>query len=194
MTRKLFHLAFVCLAGMSLSSAQVPTGNNRPVVDVDERVLWEKYHIPLTKEGLLGALGHERSDVRSFAALKLAAGGQNDAITPILVALRTETVAGAAISMATAASQLDSDEGIQALKAMCENPNWQPSLRMLAAQSMMNLDGQTAKYEGCLNGVVGVRPCHHTFPADCVDNPVIILRSVDFPEPDGPRTARISSG
>jgi hypothetical protein len=53
-----------------------------PVPDLDEGVLQAKYHIAPTKEGLLAALHHEQAVVRSFAATKLAADGDKDAVRP----------------------------------------------------------------------------------------------------------------
>jgi HEAT repeat protein len=135
-----------------IAQAQVSVIDSTPVPDMTERVLQDKYHIAPTKAGLLGALRHERSEVRSFAAMKLAADGQTDAIPSILAALTAETLEGVKITLATAAAQLGAEDGTNALKNMCEDQSWAPTLRMIAAQSMMNnLNG-----EACLTGVLGV--------------------------------------
>ena len=123
-----------------------------PVPDMTDQILQEKYHIAPSKEGFLQALQHESSDVRSFAAIRLAAGGNKDAVPPILAALTVETVSGARIILATAVAQLGADEGMDALKTMCGDPKWSPTLRIAAAQSMLGNLGR----EDCLAEVVGV--------------------------------------
>ena len=95
-----------CLFGIRTGWAPPIRANSRAVVDLDDRTLQEKYHIPPTTPGFLTALHHERSDVRSFAALRLAVEGQRDAIPAILAALSAETFPGAKISIATAAAEL----------------------------------------------------------------------------------------
>ena len=139
-----------------ITQGQTRAVDGKPVPDMDERVLQEKYHIVPNKEGLLGALRHERGEVRTFAALKLAADGQKDAIPPILAALTVETIEGVKINLAIAAVQLAAEDGMKALKSMCEDPSWSPGLRMIAAQGMIGFFGgeaapssQTA-LQGCL--------------------------------------------
>src|ERR1035441_2082507 len=150
------YLLFGCAVAVIAHAAQTSAVNGKPVPDMDERVLQERYHIVPNKEGLLGALRHERGDVRSFAALKLAADGHKDASPPILAALTVETREGVKITLAIAAAQLGAEDGMKALKSMCEDPSWSPGLRMIAAQGMIGFFGgeaapsaQTA-LQGCL--------------------------------------------
>ena len=138
--------------GAYMCCAQPQASEGNPVPHLDERALQEKYHIAPTKEGLLAALHHERSDVRSFAAIKLASDQEKDAVPAILAALTAETVPGGKIILATAAAQLGSDEAFEALTQMCDDPSWSPVLRMSAAQSMLGNLGR----EGCLVGILAV--------------------------------------
>jgi HEAT repeat protein len=150
------YLLLGCAVGVIAHAAQTSAVDGKPVPDMDERVLQEKYHIVPNKEGLLGALRHERGEVRTFAALRLAADGQKDAIPPILAALTVETIEGVKINLAIAAAQLGAEDGMNALKSMCEDPSWSPGLRMIAAQGVICFFGgeaapssQTA-LQGCL--------------------------------------------
>src|ERR1700678_138324 len=111
---------------------------NRQTPDMDERTLQEKYHIALTEEGLIGALQHQEPAVRSFVAMRLAYDGHKAAVRPILDALAVEKIDGNKMGLATAAAQLGSDEGLNALKSMCEDRSWSPTMRVLAAQSMVS--------------------------------------------------------
>jgi HEAT repeat protein len=131
---------------------QVRAFSSTPTPDMTDQLLQEKYHIAPSKEGFLQALQHESPDVRSFAAIRLAAAGQKDAVQPILAALTLETVVGNKIILATAAAQLGADEGVNALKTMCGDQKWSPGLRMTAAQSMIGNLGR----EDCLPEIVGV--------------------------------------
>jgi HEAT repeat protein len=156
------YLLFGCAVAVIAHAAQTSAVNGKPVPDMDERVLQERYHIVPNKEGLLGALRHERGDVRSFAALKLAADGHKDAIPPILAALTVETREGVKITLAIAAAQLGAEDGMKALKSMCEDPSWSPGMRMIAAQGMIGFFGgeaapsaQTA-LQGCLTSAWSV--------------------------------------
>lgn len=108
-----------------------------PVPDMDEQTLQEKYHIAPTEAGLIGALRHQEGVVREFAAIKLANDGDKAAIRPILDALAAEKVEGVKISLATAVARLGVPEGFNALRSMCEDRSWSPTLRMDAAQSMV---------------------------------------------------------
>jgi HEAT repeat protein len=136
-----FHAALsllVLLSGLAAQTGQAIAG--LPTPDMDERTLQEKYHIASTEEGLIGALQHQESVVRSFAATKLANDGDKAAIRPILDALAAETIPGVKIILATAAARLDSPEGFSALKSMCEDRSWSPgspTMRMVAAQTMV---------------------------------------------------------
>lgn len=120
--------------------------------DMDERTLQEKYHIASTKEGLIGALRHQSSEVRSFAASKLADDGDKNAITPILDALAAETLEGNKIVLAASAARLGASEGFDALEGMCDDGSWSPTTRMVAAQTMV----QVVRRRGCLSGILDV--------------------------------------
>lgn len=145
-----------CAVGVAVHAAQTSAVDGIPVPDMDERTLEQKYHITPNKEGLLGALRHERGEVRSFAALKLANDGHKDAIPSILAALAVEPVEGVKIILAIEAGRLGAEDGMKALKSMCEDQNWSPGLRMIAAQGTLGFFGgeaapssQTA-LQGCL--------------------------------------------
>jgi hypothetical protein len=122
----------------------------RPVQDMDENTLQQKYHIASTEAGLTGALQHQDPSVRTFAAIKLATGEKKDAIRPILDALAREKINNVKIVQATSAAQLGSAEGFDALKSMCENRGWEPVMRMLAAQTMVSFLNR----EDCLSGIL----------------------------------------
>src|SRR5580704_8053631 len=126
------YLVIGCV-GLTEQTLQV----NRQTPDMDERTLQEKYHIALTEEGFIGALQHQDSAVRTFAAMRLAYDGDKAAVRPILDALKVEKIDGDRIILATAAAQLGSDEGLNTLKSMCEERSWSPTVRMIAAQSMI---------------------------------------------------------
>ncbi len=134
MNMKWLYFVTGCV-GLAAYTGQATAGP--PVPDLDERTLQEQYHIAPTEEGLLGALQHQQSVVRNFAATKLADDGDKAAIRPILDALAVEMVDGVKINMATAAARLGAPEGFTALKSMCEDLSWSPALRMDAAQSMV---------------------------------------------------------
>jgi|SRR5579863_191230 len=140
-----FVIGFAGLAAQTLQ-----TNNQAP--DVDERTLQDKYHIVPTEEGLIGALQHQEAAVRSFAAIKLAYDGDKAAIRPILDAMASEKIPGVKIGLATAAAQLGTDEGLNALKSMCEDRNWSPTARMIAAQSMILNVGR----QECLSDILDV--------------------------------------
>ncbi|MBV9264540.1 MAG: hypothetical protein JO061_00080 [Acidobacteriaceae bacterium] len=123
-----------------------------PVPDMDEQTLQQKYHIAPTEQGLIGALQHQEAVVRSFAATKLANDGDKAAIRPILDALATEKLEGNKIILASAAARLGADEGFEALKSMCGDRSWSPTLRMTAAQTMVNVVGR----QECLSDILDV--------------------------------------
>jgi hypothetical protein len=156
MRHHIAYLGFVLALGLIACAAQAQTptrsGGQPDWPDVNERILQEKYHIAPTKEGLLIALSHTESDVRAFAALKLANGGDHDALPAILAALAAETFPGTRISMALAAAQLGSVDGVSALRDMCGDQTWQGSLRMSAASSMVQILGR----EDCRGEVLKV--------------------------------------
>jgi hypothetical protein len=156
MKTKSLYLLLGCAGGLITHAAQTTAVNGEPVPDMNERTLEQKYHITPNKEGLLGALRHERGEVRSFAASKLANDGHKDAIPSILAALAVEPVEGVKINLAIDAGRLGAEDGMKALKSMCEDQNWSPGLRMSAAQGALIFFGsetmpssQTA-LQGCL--------------------------------------------
>jgi hypothetical protein len=130
-------------------AAQSGSIDGPPVPDVDDRMLQEKYHIPLTEEGLLAALHHPVSDVRSYVAGKLAAEAHKDAIPAILAALAVEPVPGAQVLLARAAGQLGSNEAVSALRSRCSDQKWSYVLRMMAASAMLDLG-----HKECLEDVL----------------------------------------
>jgi len=130
-----------CIVGVVAHAADQSAINGKGKPDMDERTLQEKYHIAPTKEGLLGALRHERPEVRTFAALKLATDGQKDAIPAILAAVEVEPLQGAKINLAISAALLGAEDGMNALKNMCGDPSLSPTFRMLAAQGMVGFFG-----------------------------------------------------
>lgn len=147
MMRAGLYLAIGCL-GLAAQTLQV----NRQGPDMDERTLQEKYHIAPTEEGLIGALKHPEAAVRSFAAMWLAYHGDKAAVRPILDAMAVEKLEGDKIGLATAAAQLGSDEGLDALKNMCEDRSWSPTMRVVAAQSMVSF----LHRQDCLSDVLEV--------------------------------------
>ena len=143
---------YVAIGCVGLAAHPGRANADAPVRDLDERTLQEKYHIAPTEEGLIGALQHREGLVRSFAALKLAENRDKNAIAPILAALAAESQEGTRIILATAAAQLGADEGLNALRSMCEDRSWSPTLRMGAAQSMVSFLGR----QDCLSDVLEV--------------------------------------
>lgn len=151
--QKIIYAVVSIACGMaSTCQAQSHAADSRPVPDVDDSVLQKEYHIAPTASGWMGALQHERSDVRAFAALRLAATGSKEAVPSILAAMATEPVAGTRMSLAAAAAKLGSGEGVASLERMCRDPSWSPSLRMTAAYTMLGVVG----VEGCLGEVLEV--------------------------------------
>ncbi|HEX4137947.1 MAG TPA: HEAT repeat domain-containing protein [Bryobacteraceae bacterium] len=132
--------------------AQTAVRGGPPKPDMDERTLQEKYHIAANEEGLIGALQHQDQAVRDFAAIRLANDGDKVAIRPILDALSAEKVDGVRIIQAASAARLGSTEGFDALKSMCEDQTWSPTMRMVAAQTMINVVG----HQECLADVLDV--------------------------------------
>ena len=129
MNKNLLFLVVGCVA-LAAQTVKITNGEGPPVLESGERILQEKYHIAPTEEGLLGALQHRESEVRKLAAGTLAANGDKAAIRPILAALAAETVESNKIFLATAAAELGSAEGFNALKGMCDDRNWSPVQRM----------------------------------------------------------------
>ncbi len=82
--------------------------------------------------------------------MKLADDGKTDAIRPILDALEQEKLDGVKVIQATSAAQLGSAEGFNALQSMCGNRRWEPVMRMVAAQAMVNFLGR----EDCLSDIL----------------------------------------
>ncbi len=141
------YLVIGCV-GLAAQTLQV----NRQTPDMDERTLQEKYHIAPTEEGLIGALQHQEAAVRSFAAIRLAYDGDKAAVRPILDALTVEKIEGVKIGLAAAAAQLGADEGLNALKSLCEDRSGSPTMRMIAAQSMILSLGR----QECLSDILDV--------------------------------------
>ena len=76
MNRNSLRIAVACIL-VAAAQAQIQTiEGSHPVPDMDEQTLQEKYHIPLTKDGLLVALHHPSGSVREFAASLLAQWGR----------------------------------------------------------------------------------------------------------------------
>jgi HEAT repeat protein len=151
MKTKTMYLLLGCVVGAIAHAAPMRAIDGTPMPDMNERILQEKYHIASTKDGLVAALGHPSSDVRSFAALKLAIDGQKDTTPAILSALAVEALQGVQINLALAAAQLGAEGGTLALRGMCENVSWSGGLKMAAAQAMLSLNR-----EDCLADVLGV--------------------------------------
>lgn len=149
MTKPALCLLIGCV-GLAAQELQVISGQPKP--DVDEQILQEKYHIAPTAEGLIGALQHQDRAVRQFAAMKLSIDGDKAAIRPILDALAVEKDDATRVTQAAAAARLESDEGFDALKNMCEDRSSSPVQRMLAAQTMVQVVGR----EECLSDVLEV--------------------------------------
>ena len=141
----------MCFASVGICQSQSGTTNSRVQPDADDRLLAERYHIAPTKEGLMGALEYPAPEVREYAAIRLAEMGSKEAVPAILSVLSREELPGARIIIASAAFQLGAQEGLAALTAMCQNANWSPVFRMLAATQMMN-QGR----EECLVDVLSV--------------------------------------
>jgi HEAT repeat protein len=151
MNKNLLFLVVGCVA-LAAQTVKITNGEGPPVLESGERILQEKYHIAPTEEGLLGALQHRESEVRKLAAGTLAANGDKAAIRPILAALAAETVESNKIFLATAAAELGSAEGFNALKGMCDDRNWSPVQRMIAAQTMDQMLGR----QECLSDILEV--------------------------------------
>jgi HEAT repeat protein len=105
----------------------------------------------LTKEALLAALQDDDPSVRGLAASMLAAGGDQDAVPFIWVALSKETVRGNRVTLALAAARLGSKDAIMVLKAECGNTSDPEGIRMMAAGAALYVGS-----EDCLNNVVDV--------------------------------------
>jgi len=138
MNRNPLRIAAACIL-VATAQAQVQTSEGPPVPDMDEQTLQEKYHIPPTRDGLLGALHHPEGSVRSLAAGFLATAGEKDAVPAILAAMAVEPIPGVQVLMASAAARLGSEDGVKALKIGCEAKRWSPGLRINAALVMVNL-------------------------------------------------------
>lgn len=166
MTKTWLYLAIGC-AGLTAQTAQINRYNGPPKPDMDEQTLQQKYNIAPTEEGLIGALQHKESLVRTFAAIDLANKGDKAAIRPILDALAAETVDRVKVVQATSAARLGAAEGFGALKNMCEDQSWSPRMRMTAATSMVNIAGR----QECLSDVIDVlraAPDDHDTPIEAL--------------------------
>jgi len=152
MRRKMIYAVIGMIGIGRICQAQSHAADSRPVLDVDDSVLQKEYHIAPTPIGWMGALQHERSDVRAFAALRLAAVGYKEAVPSILAAMATEPVPGTRVSLATAAARLGASDGVAALERMCQDPSWDPSLRVTAAYAALDAVGA----EGCAGSVLEV--------------------------------------
>src|SRR5580700_6271253 len=108
MHKKWLFLAIACV-GLAAHTGKAIAG--LPTPDMDEKTLQEKYHIASTEEGLTGALQHQDSAVRDFAAMRLADNGDKAAIRPILDALEQEKIDGVKVIQASSAARLGSAEG-----------------------------------------------------------------------------------
>jgi HEAT repeat protein len=149
MHKKWLSLVIACV-GLAAQTGKVIAGV--PTPDMDEQTLQAKYHITPNEEGLLGALQHQDPSVRNFAAMRLADKEDKAAIGPILDALAAETIDGVRIVQATSAARLGSTEGFNVLKSMCEDRSWSPTMRMVAAQTMISFLSR----EDCLSDILEV--------------------------------------
>jgi HEAT repeat protein len=153
MTRQkvIYTLIGITWGAVSLCPAQSRVTDGKPVSDMDDHTMQEKYHIAPTMEAWMGALQHADPTVRTFAAWRLAESGYTAAVPSILAAIATDPVPGDRISFAAAAAKLGAEGGVAALEGMCRDPNWSPGLRMSAAETMLMAGG-----EGCLGEVIEV--------------------------------------
>ncbi len=154
--QKLISVLLACSGLSAYAGPQNPQplklefdGNMR--ADVDDEKASQEFHIALTKEGWTAALQHPRSDVRGYAALRLASHGYKDTIPAILAALKIEPIAGAQTTLAFSVALLGAEEGFTALKRMCADPGRAPVLRMVDARVLLDLHR-----EDCLQDVLDV--------------------------------------
>jgi HEAT repeat protein len=123
--------------------------------------------------------------VRALAASKLALSGEKDTVPAILAALARESDPVARISFASAATQLRSEDGFNALRSMCRDSGWSSLRRMEAAQEMVSLG-----HEDCLADVLNVLRSHDS--NDAVNDPAnmaisVLLRHKHIPAEELPR-------
>jgi hypothetical protein len=150
----------IACGAASLWPAQSREVEGNPVPDMDDHTLWAKYHIPPTTDAWMGALRHERAEVRVLAAMRLASVGYKEAVPSILAAMSSDPLPGARVNQAAAAARLGSQDGVAALERMCQNSGWSPGMRMMAAYTALIVGS-----EGCLGEVLDVLRSREDDPA-----------------------------
>ena len=100
------------------------------------------HHVSLTRPELLAALRGKDPDARWLAAQKLAQDRDFDAIPAIETALSLEKVPATRVNTAFALAQLRSPDGTRMLQNACKDDSIDPSLRMRAANYLIDLDDE----------------------------------------------------
>ncbi|HUG97431.1 MAG TPA: HEAT repeat domain-containing protein, partial [Nitrososphaera sp.] len=111
----------------------------------------QQHNVALTQPALLAALRSTDAEVRWLAAQKLANDAARDAIPAIIEALDAEKVPRTKVNIASALAQLGDNRGTVALRDVCDDVRTRSSIRMLAAQYLLNVGD-----EHCLGSVVQI--------------------------------------
>ncbi len=154
MTHKPLHWIFALALAASVGQSPPRAFAGVPIVDGEQAFL-ARYGILPSKYSLFAALHDPDFEVRGFAASKLAAMGQNDALPFIMALAANETSPPRRLILLYPAAQLGSEEAVATLEGMCHDAGLGPSFRISAASVMLFL-----ARENCLDDVVDVLRTH----------------------------------
>jgi len=101
--------------------------------------LLTREHVPLTRPGLLSALGSDSANIRDLAAAELAVQHAKDAVPDIYGALIVEHVPAVRVNMAYSLAQLGDPRGRNSLRDDCTTRGLRMDLRLTAASYLAQL-------------------------------------------------------
>jgi HEAT repeat protein len=97
-----------------------------------------RHNVELNEDALVRALHSPDKEVRGLAAAELAELKLTSALPEIVRAAKNENDAQTQVNMASAATWLGSDEGLQILTSICKNSTVPAFVRVRAAQSVFD--------------------------------------------------------
>jgi HEAT repeat protein len=170
--------ALVWLLGIAIISPS----QNRQLATFAQKL--RQHHVELTRASLLNALASSDPEVRFLAAAQLASEGGNSAVPAIRGALVREQVPLTKVNIAFALAQLNDSNGRAALHQICNDPNIESHIRLLATTYLLEINGPD-----CVTSVLDILQ-NDDDPADRMEALSLLPRFTEVSQIDA---ARISA-
>ena len=126
---------YVCIYGVCALAVHCYSQQGPP--PTIEEVL-QRHHVELNEVALIRALHSADKEVRGLAAAELAGLKLTSALPEIVYAAKNENDLQTQVNIASAATWLDSDEGLQILTSICKDSTVSAFVRVRAAQSVFD--------------------------------------------------------